>query len=227
MIFLAVYETSKDVGIYKASVGIASLLYFIGISFSFLSFPSLTKLYVSQKIEEMKSCILKNYKISLLLVQPFFFIMLFYSSKIIDILFGREYLSGYMVLCIVSLGVAFNVSVGSTGTLLQSMGQSKSVLLADVSGVLINILLNVWLIPTFGIVGAAIATSISLTIRNLVTLLMIYSNLHFIPFTSLHFKSIIISSTFFTVTWIFSEFVLRQYYLFFFFTFFFRYPCYS
>ena len=134
--------------------------------------------------------------------------MLFYSSKIIDILFGREYLSGYMVLCIVSLGVAFNVSVGSTGTLLQSMGQSKSVLLADVSGVLINILLNVWLIPTFGIVGAAIATSISLTIRNLVTLLMIYSNLHFIPFTSLHFKSIIISSTFFTVTWIFSEFVL-------------------
>ena len=119
--------------------------------------------------------------------------MLFYSSKIIDILFGREYLSGYMVLCIVSLGVAFNVSVGSTGTLLPSMGQSKSVLLADVSGVLINILLNVWLIPTFGIVGAAIATSISLTIRNFSDSIDDLFKLTFYSVYEPSFKSIIIS----------------------------------
>ena len=69
-------------------------------------------------------------------------------------------------LIVLLLGQFVNVSTGSCGYLLTMTGNQKVAANATFGAAIGNILLNLALIPIFGIVGAAIATSISISIAN-------------------------------------------------------------
>ena len=123
--------------------------------------------------------------------------------------FGESYNEGMKALMIISIGIAFNVSVGSTGTLLQSIGNSRHVLLADIFGVVTNIILNIHLVPSSGIEGAAIATALSLFVRNLITVIMIYYSLKFIPFRLNFVITFLICTTLFIISTLVRDFILE------------------
>jgi O-antigen/teichoic acid export membrane protein len=77
------------------------------------------------------------------------------ANPAINILFGEQYASAIPVLQIISFKVVFFSLFNASGQIIIIEGLQKIVVLRNIIGCLVNISLNLYLIPKFGIIGAA------------------------------------------------------------------------
>ncbi|MEO1205057.1 MAG: polysaccharide biosynthesis C-terminal domain-containing protein [Pseudomonadota bacterium] len=82
-------------------------------------------------------------------------------------LFGPEFLIGYPVMLILVVGFLFRSAMGPSEFLLNMLGEQSRCAAALFVTAVINIVLNLILVPAFGLLGAASATSISLAVAAL------------------------------------------------------------
>lgn len=90
---------------------------------------------------------------------------------------GKEYVIAPEALAILLTGSLIQGFLGLTGPVLAGRGKSGALLAMTVATLALNIALNVWFIPRLGIVGAAIATTISITVASvaMVVLQVVYT----------------------------------------------------
>jgi O-antigen/teichoic acid export membrane protein len=81
-------------------------------------------------------------------------------------LFGEGYQSGTVVVVIASLGMLYGTSAGAVDTALVMSGHSVLSLLNSMAVLVVNVVLNIVLIPAYGILGAASAWAVSVVVRN-------------------------------------------------------------
>ncbi|MEM5583599.1 lipopolysaccharide biosynthesis protein [Roseibium sp. AS2] len=74
-------------------------------------------------------------------------------------MFGSEFASGYPLIALLMIGVLARASIGPADALLTMTGHQKSCAAIYSATFLLNIVLNLILIPLLGLAGAAIATS--------------------------------------------------------------------
>jgi len=79
-------------------------------------------------------------------------------------LFGPQFVSGYPVMLILVVGFLLRSAMGPAEFLLNMLGEEKRCAAAMVATAAINIALTFILVPRFGLVGAAAATSASLVL---------------------------------------------------------------
>jgi O-antigen/teichoic acid export membrane protein len=77
-------------------------------------------------------------------------------------LFGAEFEAGYPVMLILVFGILVRAAVGPVDVLLNMLGEQRLCAAVLVGATALNIALNLALVPAFGLVGAATATSLSL-----------------------------------------------------------------
>jgi O-antigen/teichoic acid export membrane protein len=77
-------------------------------------------------------------------------------------LFGPKFVEGYPVMMILVVGFLFRSSMGPAEFLLNMLGQQRLCAAVLVTTAVLNVALNLVLVPAFGLLGAATATSISL-----------------------------------------------------------------
>jgi O-antigen/teichoic acid export membrane protein len=87
---------------------------------------------------------------------------------LIEFCFGSSYKSGTTALAILAFGQLINASFGSVGSLLNMTGNENDTLKGMVIAVVVNMVLNILLIPHFGIEGAAFSTVISCFFWNVI-----------------------------------------------------------
>jgi O-antigen/teichoic acid export membrane protein len=89
-------------------------------------------------------------------------------------LFGPQFATGYPVMCILVVGFLTRSAMGPADYLLNMLGEQKLCAAVLFGAALLNIVLNVVLVPKFGIVGAASATATSLTIAALTNAVVVW-----------------------------------------------------
>ena len=97
-------------------------------------------------------------------------------------LFGSQFGSGAVPLSILSVATIADVAAGPVMVILLMGGRSTLGMLDTGVALLANVLLNVALIPMFGITGAAIAWAVSIVISNGMPLLQVRALWHISPF---------------------------------------------
>ncbi len=192
-IILGIYKTPTDVGIYTAALTIANIVIFIYTAFSFNSRPILAEYFAIKDFETLRKLYSFLTRWVFLLTVPITVYMIFYSGDILKLMFGAKFTSGSAALSILCLGIAMNALTGISGTTLISIRKPKLNLTSEIVGAVSNIALNILLIPGFGIIGAAIGTSISITLRNFVSLFFVLKILKFNPYNTDYIKIIIYS----------------------------------
>ena len=95
------------------------------------------------------------------------FLPLILFSEIIMSLFGAEFERGGKVLLILAIGQLTNTFCGSVGFLLNMSGNERANSNVTLISLLVLIVFMVLLIPSFGIIGAALASSASVITFNL------------------------------------------------------------
>ena len=96
-------------------------------------------------------------------------------------LFGKEFVAGYLPLLILLFGQVISMLSGSVGFLMTMTGHQNQAAKILSAGILINILMNILLVPVFGIIGAAIATATTTAFLNIVMLSFVWKRLNFNP----------------------------------------------
>jgi O-antigen/teichoic acid export membrane protein len=88
-------------------------------------------------------------------------------------LFGPQFVEGYPVMAILVVGFLFRASMGPAEFLLNMLGQQRICAAVLVTTAVLNIVLNLVLVPAFGLLGAATATSVSLVAAALLNYLAV------------------------------------------------------
>jgi O-antigen/teichoic acid export membrane protein len=167
------YRGSVEVGIYNVGYLIAS--YSISIFFTFLmmsAYPSIVSVWEEKGRGATQDLVSDLLRIYLILCVPALFGVSMLSKEIFTVLLTEEYLMGYKIIPWVASGT-FMVGIlqyyqKSTILLKKSHYYGGLYLL----GAVLNFLLNVLLIPRYGFMGAAWATTISYVLLMISTVLL-------------------------------------------------------
>lgn len=79
-------------------------------------------------------------------------------------MFGSEFSAGYPVMAILVVGFLLRSSFGPVETLMSMMGEQRICAAVLIATAVLDIALNIALVPAYGITGAATATAISLAV---------------------------------------------------------------
>ena len=150
----------EAVGVYTAAVGISEVWYFIPMLVVSSISPSIIKAK-NQSLQLYHQRLQWLYRLLVMLCLLIAIPMTVLSSALITLLYGSGYEQAGPVLAIhIWAGIPVALGVASSQALLVENLQLYS-FYRTLIGCILNILLNLLLIPSLGIVGAAVATVIS------------------------------------------------------------------
>lgn len=183
----------NSVGIYKVSQNYVAL---IGVFVApFMAFwPTISKLYNDKKISEIEKEMNKITRLIAALAIPMFCMFYFLNSRIL-LIFGTEYTTSEScsVLIILSLGALFDAVAGPIGSILTMTRYEKYALFNNVIAVVLSVILNLIFINKYGLIGAALGTSISTIVSNLLSIIQVKILLNIFPYDYNNLKQITLS----------------------------------
>ena len=95
--------------------------------------------------------------------------LILFGPWLIALVFGEEYRPAYPALAVLCIGQLANAAFGPTASLLVMSRQERRVTRASAISLLAAAIAVLLLVPPFGLVGAAVASSLALLIWNLLT----------------------------------------------------------
>ena len=159
------FMDASAVGIYSAAYGLGAVLAFFYVPLSAVLFPAMVKSYENNKVPEVKTYLSYSLKFFLLLAIPSFFGLSVLSKSLLVTLATSEFVEAYMVVSIVALAtLLFHCSSFNTNVL-NLFKETKKVGIVFGASALINVVLNIILVPLMGIMGAAVATLVTFMIH--------------------------------------------------------------
>jgi O-antigen/teichoic acid export membrane protein len=181
---LNILTNSAGVGEYAAAARWVSFFLFIVGSLNFIFGPLIAGKLGVNKIEDVRILYGAATRWMLFITLPIsIFLML--AREPMMLIFGEQFLQyGPTVLLILGFGGLFTALSGSGGLLFILSGHQYIELGILGSFMLLNLLLNLLLIPQYGIIGAALATIVSNMVTVLIRILVIYRYLKIHPFSS-------------------------------------------
>ncbi len=175
-IMLGVFRTEVEVGIYNIALKVAGLTSVALFAVNSIAAPKFAEFYGRGDIEGLGRVARQSTKLIFWISFPVLLVFLLFPSDILGV-FGGEFKAGVYVLIILTLGQFVNAISGSVGYILQMTGRQKVFQNIILAASIINIVLNVLLIPRYGMNGAAFASMVSMGFWNLSSVL--YLKLHF------------------------------------------------
>lgn len=163
---LGTYFTNKSkVGIYSAAVRIAEMWTFVPNAIITAMKPAIIE-YKKNNEEKYKETLNKLYLITSIVCLSFSIVIIIFGKLIISILYGAEYINAYKSLYILIIGTWFGIIGNVHYVWMVCEDKGKYTLFYSFSGSILNVIANIFLIPRYGDIGAAIATLASQLIAN-------------------------------------------------------------
>lgn len=196
ILMIGFFRTESEVGIYNAALPTATLMSIIPQGIIVLFLPVMTGLLAKHELFSFKKTFKTTTNWIFVSNLPIFIIVVIFSKQILRILFGSNYIPGYLPLIIlIPSYFVYHLFTTSSQTL-NVLKKSKYLMINMTVAAAINIILNYLLIPRTdslgGMVGGAIATSTSLIIYGLLCGIESYYFTKINPFQKNQFKIILI-----------------------------------
>ena len=181
IIILGIFVSEGDVGIYSVAVRISYITTITLFAIESIAAPKFSELYANKEMDDFKKIIHQSTKLIFWVSTPILILFLLFPTFFLG-LFGQEFEIGKTALVLLVISQFITSCSGSVGYILQMTGKQKTFQYIIFSSAIINILLNFILVPTYGIMGAAISSLISLIFRNFVSVYMVYYYYNIITF---------------------------------------------
>jgi len=178
-IILGYYDTAHNIGIYNIALKMSMASSIILFSINSIVAPKYSQLFFDNKMDEFKSVVKFSSKLIFWLSIPIIAVIAYKAEFFLNI-FGQEFIQGRYPLYILLIGQTFNVMCGSVGYILMMTDKQKILRNIIVCSAILNIILNIILIPLYGILGAATASTISMILWNFSALIYIYNKYGFL-----------------------------------------------
>lgn len=181
IIILGIMTTEEQVGIYNQAFKIGSVGMIIIISVSTIITPKMAELSGKGDMSGLRKLIQNSTRLVALLSLPVAAGLILFARFLLSF-FGEESLAGETALIIIVAGVFFNAASGNVDQILNMSGSAHVFRNITIACFLLNAALNVALIPSYGINGAAMASLITNVIINIIAIYYIKKKLGFYTF---------------------------------------------
>jgi len=166
--------------------------------------PYIAELHDRRETQQLQKIYQVANKWSLIVNVPFFLAMILFPVQILAI-FGKSFQSGVLALIIMAFASLVDVVTGMGGAILNMTGYTRLKLLNNITGLSVSLVLNVLLIPAYGVVGAAISALAVMIVLNAVRIAQVYYILHLFPYNATFVKPVLASLIAYAVVYLFSK----------------------
>lgn len=188
---LGYFRPSSTVGVYNIALQLSNLFYPLLISLSFLLPPVLTRLHKQGEGEEMRQIYQLITKWIVIFGIPLLVLFIFAPELVISSLFGVDYTEGVTPLRILAIANFVAICTGPITVSLIGLGENRLVFYIMLYQTVVNILLDIILIPTYGATGAALATAFAVVTNNTIGVAALYFRFGVHPVAHATLRSII------------------------------------
>ena len=171
ILIMNVFMTPKDVAIYFAAVKTTSLIEFVYFSITASATHKFSEYHAAGRRDDLKQFLAK-------MISWTFWPSLGLAFGVLALgwpllwLFGPEFTAGYPLMFILVIGLLARAATGPVEALMNMLGQQNVCAIVLFAAVVLNVALNFVLIPSYGLVGAASATAISLVMVSVALFVM-------------------------------------------------------
>lgn len=164
---LGIYESVDNIGIYNVALKLATLTSFTLQAINSILAPKLASSHNDGNQEQFHKLIQFTTRLNFFSTLVIVSVILIFREWILSI-FGAEFIAGANILVILCIGQLINSMSGSVGVIMQMTGYQKVYQNIVLIALILNIILNFTLIPIYGVMGAAIATVVSISSWNII-----------------------------------------------------------
>lgn len=175
-LLIGLLGTARDVAYYDTAFKLASVTALALMAINAIQAPMFAEAYHKKDMPGLADLVYKSTRVLFITTIPASILMVIFAKPLLG-LFGPEFVSGALAMKILVAGNVINALTGSVGILLQMTGHQQAYNRIILWSSLLSVLLCIILIPTYGIIGAAIASSATRIIQNLFALRRAYLSL--------------------------------------------------
>ncbi|MBL4852016.1 MAG: oligosaccharide flippase family protein [Gammaproteobacteria bacterium] len=180
IIMVGMLLSPTQAGKYAVASLLAGLVTFFIMAANQIVAPLISELYHQEKFLELQRIITISVVSIFAITLPLILILAYFGVEFLG-LFGMEFRDQYSVLFVLMVGQIVIVAWGPVGFLLtMTHHQSEASWIIGAAAIL-NLVLNIILIPALGVIGAAIATSIAVSLRSIALGFVVWRKLKIMP----------------------------------------------
>jgi O-antigen/teichoic acid export membrane protein len=185
--------TVENVAYYSVAVFIAAVIEIPGRAMFQILSPVVANAINKNHYKKLES-LLKKSSTNLVLVASLFFLLINLNlDDFYEMLDQDGYLIGIPIVIIVSFGKLYSMSIGCINNIISNSKYYYYTFWFSLFSSVLAVVLNIYLITEYGIVGAAYATLIVLTIMNSLKIYLIKSKFNIHPYSKDTIKIIVLS----------------------------------
>ncbi|MEO0455217.1 MAG: flippase [Cyanobacteria bacterium P01_A01_bin.114] len=179
-IMLGALQNTEAVGIYTVVTRGADFVTLVLIVTNQSIRPKLARLYAAGQLQALQNLVTKTARLTATAALPIALFLIVFGQWYLW-LFGPDFLQGRTALALLGASQLLGATIGSVGLLLSMTGHERDTSICVAVSAIANILLNLLLIPRWGINGAAAATLASNVLWNLSLSVLVYKRLKIKP----------------------------------------------
>ncbi|MES2805569.1 MAG: MATE family efflux transporter [Bacteroidota bacterium] len=173
IVFLKKFKGDETVAYYAIAMKLVSILFMINNSVYISVSLKIAQLYTDNNKKELSKALKQSARMIVTLTLPVVLFVCLFSENILYF-FGENYTQSKQALLILMVGQLFASFFGVSAIYLNMTGRQSVFQIVLIFAVLLNLILNIILIPMYSMTGAAIAFVSSLLFWNVVTAIIVY-----------------------------------------------------
>jgi O-antigen/teichoic acid export membrane protein len=180
-ILLGVFLPSSQVGVYNVATRLVVLASFVMMPINSAFAPRIADLHHRGRTEALRRAYAAATGWIVRLSLPAFIVLGLFATEVLR-LFGAEFAVGAVVTVTLAAGKLVDAGTGPCALMLNMSGRPALNMADNIAVLVLNVALNLWLIPRFGIVGSAAAWAAALALVNLLRVLQVRATMGMLPF---------------------------------------------
>lgn len=169
IVILGFYLSPFEVGIYSAASPASRLIFAFVTALYAVLVPSVSELFENTEFQDIRGVFKRSLGLLSIVVVPSTMVSWFFASELITILFGEAYTAAIPLFRVLVMGAAFLGFFMVNSAFFQGLGRPGTPMKILFIAAFIDIVLNILLIPSQGVMGAAYATTFASGLAGIVS----------------------------------------------------------
>lgn len=203
LFILTRFASSSTVGVYSMVQNAAFVFKKVRQSFDPILIPVIS---ASHQLKDKKNLLLQYQNVTrwILILNIAFLGLTFFSARTIMSIFGKDFTVGYLALIVLTAAIMVNTILG-VSELFILIDRPIINLMNTIGTIVVAVILNLSLVPYYGMLGASLSVLIAYILMNIVRLIEVQTMYEVHPFTRYHLRAILAAVPSFALVFLFKK----------------------
>lgn len=175
VLLTAGFLSHRETGLYSTAALVALSVWVLPSSMQRITYPKMSEYWAREDKETLQQMLNSAIRFSLVISMPTVFLLFYLRSDVIVTLFGSAFEAAAVPLGILLVGYTFNAVVSRpVGGSMGALNKPSLDLVRAIIWTSCNIGLSMLLIPRWGMVGAAVATTTALVVNSVISTAFVF-----------------------------------------------------